>query len=419
MITIFAPGLTVEVFDQSPPPDTTPPDTFIASGPSDSQATSVTFTFTATDDQPGPLTFQGSLDGGSWMPVISPWTVTGLAVGAHQAGIHATDAAGNADPTPAVFFWNVLAASGAMPILTRKSPANSQTVYGPYNFRFCIGTVMPGGKVHLVWDGTNEFDAVTGAWALKAVSMADGSPAPTRPENFGQCWVPGEAVVYQGTQAPGGVFNRFDPVTGVYTNIPASQGATYGDSCLLYDAPRNRLLSFGGFVSSPTTLRAMGLPNGNWSTIQTAGAPPITFDYSKLTLYRAAISSQGRIGVLADNNVIYELDGGATAWTERATTGVLPPIYSHFVYYEPADAYFAWCGINVVADSATPVVGKFYAVRRATWVWEEITVQQTVAPRPRSMVGSILLADSEREQLLLFGAAGYTELFALDLRGWP
>jgi myo-inositol-hexaphosphate 3-phosphohydrolase len=86
----------------TPGPDTTPPDTSITSGPSGTSAsTSAEFTFTATE----PGTFQCALDGGAFEACTSPKSYTGLAAGSHTFAVRATDAAGNADPSPAERAW--------------------------------------------------------------------------------------------------------------------------------------------------------------------------------------------------------------------------------------------------------------------------------------------------------------------------
>jgi hypothetical protein len=88
------------------PADTTPPDTSITSGPPANTAdTSATLAFTSSE--PG-STFACALDGGAWTACSSPQTYSGLGVGAHSFSVRATDAAGNTDPTPAAWSWQVL-----------------------------------------------------------------------------------------------------------------------------------------------------------------------------------------------------------------------------------------------------------------------------------------------------------------------
>jgi hypothetical protein len=77
--------------------DTTPPETTITSGPSGTtDSTSAAFGFAANE----PSTFECSLDSGGFAACASPASYTGLGDGSHTFRVRATDAAGNADPTP-------------------------------------------------------------------------------------------------------------------------------------------------------------------------------------------------------------------------------------------------------------------------------------------------------------------------------
>lgn len=76
------------------------PETTIAGGPpAMTNGTSATWIFTTERG----ATFQCSLNDGAWAECASPHTVNGLAVGAlHRLMVRAVDAAGQADPSPAV-----------------------------------------------------------------------------------------------------------------------------------------------------------------------------------------------------------------------------------------------------------------------------------------------------------------------------
>src|SRR5207344_1390844 len=88
-----------------PPPDTTPPDTTIDSGPSGSVTdTSATFSFSSTE----PGTFQCSLDGAAFAPCPSPTSYSGLAATSHTFQVAAVDDSLNIDASPAERTWTVL-----------------------------------------------------------------------------------------------------------------------------------------------------------------------------------------------------------------------------------------------------------------------------------------------------------------------
>jgi large repetitive protein len=85
--------------------DLDPPQTTITGGPADpTSATTAAFAFAA--DETG-ASFQCSLDGAAFASCASPQSYAGLSDGAHSFEVHATDAAGNADLTPAGFTWTV------------------------------------------------------------------------------------------------------------------------------------------------------------------------------------------------------------------------------------------------------------------------------------------------------------------------
>ena len=87
-----------------PGPDTTPPETSITAGPSGTvSSTSATFSFAANE----PAGFTCRLDGGPVTGCTSPTVSGGLADGAHQFEVRATDTAGNVDATPAIRSWTV------------------------------------------------------------------------------------------------------------------------------------------------------------------------------------------------------------------------------------------------------------------------------------------------------------------------
>jgi hypothetical protein len=103
-------ALTLEIQPPAPPPggappgDTSPPDTTITERPKDkTKKKTATFEFSASE----PATFECALDGKQqFKPCTSPFTVK-VKKGKHTFTVLATDASGNADPTPASDGWKV------------------------------------------------------------------------------------------------------------------------------------------------------------------------------------------------------------------------------------------------------------------------------------------------------------------------
>ncbi|MEA2291492.1 MAG: large repetitive protein [Solirubrobacteraceae bacterium] len=89
--------------------DTVAPDTAVASGPAaKTYAHDAAFTFLGSDPSPGtPLSFECKLDGGAFAACGSGPSYGGLADGLHAFSVRAKDAAGNLDPTPATYSWQV------------------------------------------------------------------------------------------------------------------------------------------------------------------------------------------------------------------------------------------------------------------------------------------------------------------------
>jgi hypothetical protein len=98
-------SITLDVGTPPPDADTTPPETFIDSGPSGSVTeTSASFTFSASE----PSTFQCRLDGAAFTTCTSPMDYTNLAAGSHTFQVAATDGSSNVDASPAERIWTVL-----------------------------------------------------------------------------------------------------------------------------------------------------------------------------------------------------------------------------------------------------------------------------------------------------------------------
>jgi hypothetical protein len=102
------------------PPDYTPPNTSIMSGPTGTvRSTSASFAFSSTE---AGSKFECSLNGAAFSPCASPKSYTGLASKAHTFRVRAVDAAGNRDETPAARTWT---ADMVLPTVSGMSPKNA------------------------------------------------------------------------------------------------------------------------------------------------------------------------------------------------------------------------------------------------------------------------------------------------------
>jgi plastocyanin len=114
--------------------DTTPPDTSIESGPV-GEVTAAVADFQFSANETG-ATFKCSLDGGSFAACTSPASYAALAAGGHTFRVQASDAAGNADPTPAARTWTVVGLDTTPPTTTIDSGPSGFSSSGSAVFAF-------------------------------------------------------------------------------------------------------------------------------------------------------------------------------------------------------------------------------------------------------------------------------------------
>lgn len=151
--------------------DRTPPDTWIAGGPSQATpSTTARIEFSGSDTVSPSywLTYECRLDAGPWQRCTSPTVWTGLADGAHTIQVRAVDAAGNADPTPAAIGWTI---DAAPPVSTFTTADNAVLTDAPPAFeRIVTGSVTDVGAG--VRDVSVTFIAQTGEVTVVAAVMA-------------------------------------------------------------------------------------------------------------------------------------------------------------------------------------------------------------------------------------------------------
>jgi hypothetical protein len=155
------------VLPQSPldPPsraDTTPPNTSISSGPpSTTTSTSASFGFGSSESG---STFQCWLDAEAVSSCVAPKEYNSLGLGAHTFSVAATDAAGNADATPAVRSWMVT---------EPKPPADcTTTLSSGANVADAVSQAAAGAVICL--EGSYEQISIEGAQKSPPVTIRSG-----------------------------------------------------------------------------------------------------------------------------------------------------------------------------------------------------------------------------------------------------
>jgi len=111
------------------PRDTSAPETTLTGGPAEgSWSLTRTATFDLAATEPGALTC--TLDGTSRSCAAGQLRLDGLTAGTHVLTVAATDAAGNADPTPATRTWTVPRTAAELPRAKKWRLRTSPTAYG-------------------------------------------------------------------------------------------------------------------------------------------------------------------------------------------------------------------------------------------------------------------------------------------------
>jgi hypothetical protein len=114
--------------------DTTAPNTVIDTAPpASTNSADATFTFHATDSGVGGGFLSCQVDTGALKTCTSPLTASGLTSGSHTFQVQATDAAGNADASPATYTWVVDTTAPTVTIDRDKLQADPVTT-GPVHF---------------------------------------------------------------------------------------------------------------------------------------------------------------------------------------------------------------------------------------------------------------------------------------------
>jgi PKD repeat protein len=244
--------------------DTTPPDTFIDSGPSGTTtSTSATFTFSASE----PSTFACDLDGGGFAPCSSPKSYSGLSATNHTFQVRATDTATNPDPTPATRTWTV-GTGGAQIARQTSSTAVNSTATSALTIATPAGTVagdvlvacvaMNGGTVRTAPAGWTAIAAVTSisnphVYGYYKVAGAS-EPTPT--------WTLSAAVANGGGIARYSGVNNGSPLDGAPTTGASATAVTAASVPGVTTVSPNAMVVGCMGINSSSTSVAIATPPG-------------------------------------------------------------------------------------------------------------------------------------------------------------
>ena len=146
--------------------DATPPETTIDSGPpSISLEASATFVFSASEQD---VTYECAVNGALFDTCVSPITYSDLGVGPYSFQVRAIDNAGNIDPTPASYTWEVSTLPAVPPDTAILNGPTNQTDSTGATFTF-VGSI-PGVVFECALDGG---DWLTGCTSPHSYSNLD------------------------------------------------------------------------------------------------------------------------------------------------------------------------------------------------------------------------------------------------------
>jgi Bacterial TSP3 repeat len=155
------------------PPDTTPPDTSITSGPSGTATTaSASFGFNSSEQG---STFECDLDGSGYGACTSPKSYSSLADGQHTFSVRASDTAGNTDPTAATRTWTVDTSPPPPPPPPPPPGTCTQTVSSAAAAQSAVNSAGAGTVVCLT-DGTYGALSLSGSHPAPGVTLTAANP---------------------------------------------------------------------------------------------------------------------------------------------------------------------------------------------------------------------------------------------------
>ena len=340
--------------------DITPPETFLDTyPPNPSSSTTADFSFHCTG---GPCVFDCNLDSTGWSSCVSPKTYTGLSEASHSFQVRATDLAGNADLTPALYAWNI--------------------AFHDYWIKNTIIRSLPGARMNhtAVWTGTEmivwagglssssylktggRYNPVTDSWASTSTTNA---PAGT--QNHTAVWTGTEMIVWGGYRASytnaGG---RYNPATDSwtatsYTNAPS--GSAYHTAVWT----GTEMMVWGGQTSNSapyfTNMGGKYNPITNSWTATSAGANAPSARY-----WHTAVWTNAEMIVWGGYDTSYVNTGGRynpllDSWTATSTGANVPSARYYHTAVWTGTEMIVWGGnpttntggrYNPVSDSWTP-----------------------------------------------------------------
>jgi|GEM_PF-1988500 len=278
--------------------DNTPPDTAITGHPVDpSSSTAPSFTFTATET----ATFECKLDAGSFGACASPKAYSGLVSGSHTFTVRATDTAGNVDPSPAVFTWELDATA---PTVSITEPT---------------GGTVSGNAVVLSATGSDNLQLAGIQFKLDGVNFgAEDTTAPY-------------SIAWDSTTASNGSHTITAVARDSVGNTTTSAGVVVTVSNTETTSPASGSSGSGSSTSQPSTGGTTQTPATTTDTADTT--PPVLSNISAGNIGTNTATINWRSSESASSMVVYYKQPG-----EEATVNHLDLVTEHSVVLTELDS---------------------------------------------------------------------------------
>ena len=237
---------------------------------------------------------------------------------------------------------------------------------GPTALQFSYVVPYTGGKLMVPWAGPKSFDPVTGMWtALPAnAEFVSGS------ENYGGAWdETNNRVLFTTRTPPDDKDIYYNVATNDYTMVNSSFWAVapHDNGISWYN---NRFYQFqsnqGGDPISRRLRSRSSNPDGAWSDESCGGTEALPFDSTGavgdgracgLMYLRSGIDHRtGQAWILGYDNKLY-WRGANGRWNLIPTFGTKPPDFSIAALDEEHDCIVTWCGRNAISGVPDPGSG--------------------------------------------------------------
>ncbi|MBI5711378.1 MAG: T9SS type A sorting domain-containing protein [Candidatus Eisenbacteria bacterium] len=316
--------------------------------------------------------------------------------------------------------WTELLPTGVSP----DSIAGQMTIVDPARDRMVVYGGYNGVMLGDVWQMTL---GASPAWTLLAPS---GGPPPARAVGVTVYDRANDRMVIStgiSDPATGGNLNdvwALDLAAPAWTELVplGTPPATRGDASGIFDAPRQRMVLYGGQdtmgTAPPDLVMALALGDTvRWSELGTRRPEPRNqhagiYDppRNRLVIYGGMTGAS----VLGDTWALAL--GGSPTWSDLAPTGSLPGIrWGHRLLYDPVRARMLLYGGS---DSVSSPSGVWALALAGAPVWSQLA---PAGPVPPSRMECSMVYDATRDRMLVFGGWGGpgNDGWALDLSGSP